>query len=685
MIKLKVETVCRFCDHECPVTVELDENQRPVKLVHERIREGFFCPGGVNALDFLHNPDRLKTPMIAHWENGEKCWRPASWEEALSLAACKLQESMERHGPESVVAVSGFNKPTHRAAYQRFCNVTGIINRVGSGNMCHWVQRMSAVHTFGTALKPNVTQATRTIVLWGLNPANTMRWDSRTLLDAVEGGARLVLVDPIPGIYAEKAEAWLPLIPGTDLALLLGLIHVILEEGWYDQEFVSAHTQGLEEVRAAAAAYSPERTGELCGLAPEKIRRAAQLIAQEGPTAFFYGNALHHNHDCYQKCRAMAILIALTGNVDKAGAMLAPVPPSPRSRVAGTSLHGEEAFPAEWKQRRLNWDKYTLKEFSMVGGQEAVAAIEQGIIRAGYVHAGDPVLQWADSKATARALGKLDFLAVSDFLMTPTAMQADVVFPAATYLEYESIAIDEQENLRYTPRICDQYDVLPDFEILRRLAEHMGKGSAFWASQQAYWDAIAQPYGLTLEEVKRQGYVRTPYQPEKPSVRGYREKGFPTPSGKIQLVLPQKEGGPAPVPCYEPLQPGGEAYPMHCTTYKPGAFFGGAGQLTKAQRAMQPQPVCYLSADVARRYSICDGDEIRIVTPTGSCIQTARVVERMAADTIALANAYWYPKAEHWEGQLCACANNLSSMEQNTSTDLPAFATRGIPCRIEKI
>ena len=139
--------------------------------------------------------------------DGTRTFHPATWEEALDLTASRLLETAERFGPESIMAVSGFNKPVHRAAFQRFCNVTGIINRVGSGNMCHMVQNLGITHTFGTGLKPNVNKETRTIVLWGLNPANTMRWDSRTLSDGVKGGARLVLVDPLPGIYADKADA----------------------------------------------------------------------------------------------------------------------------------------------------------------------------------------------------------------------------------------------------------------------------------------------------------------------------------------------------------------------------------------------------------------------------------------------------------------------------------------------
>ena len=679
------KTVCRFCDHECPVTVELAPDGEPVRLHHERAAEGFFCPGGVNALEMMHSPARIKTPLIAQrHEDGTRTFHPATWEEALDLTASRLLETAERFGPESIMAVSGFNKPLHRAAFQRFCNVTGIINRVGSGNMCHMVQNLGITHTFGTGLKPNVNKETRTIVLWGLNPANTMRWDSRTLLDGVKGGARLVLVDPLPGIYADKADVWLPLIPGTDLALLLSLIHVIVDEGWYDREFVEKYTLGLEEICAAAQPYTPEYAGSICGLEPDVIRRAARQIA-DSPTAFFCGNALHHNQDCYQKCRAIAILMALTGNADRAGAMLPPPPPSPRSAIADGRLHRADAFPEQWHSRRLGCGKYTLKEYRMVSGQEAVQAIQDGVIRAGYVHAGDPVLQWADSKATARALGSMDFLAVSDFLMTPTARQADVIFPAATYLEYESLVIDEQENLRYSPRLSKQYDVLPDFEILRRLAERMGKGEDFWPDAEAYWDAVAQPYGLTFDEVRHQGYVETPYQPESPRVRNYQKEGFPTDDGKIHLALSARSDGPDPVPVYAPLEGDWENYPLHATTYKPGPFFGGAGQTTRTQLAMQPDPICYLSAATADRYGIQDGSNIRISTPTGSCVQRVCVLPRMAADTVALANARWNSETENWERQLSACANNLSSMEQNTGRDIPAFATRGIPCRIEKV
>lgn len=684
---MTIQTVCRFCDHECPVTVELDEANQPVRITHDRIREGFFCPGGVNALELMHNPKRVRTPLIAQTgADGKKSFRQASWEEALALTAEKLHAAFQQYGQESVVAIGGFNKPIHRAAYQRFCNVAGIINRVVTGNMCHMVQSVSAVHTFGTPLKPNLSKETKTIVLWGLNPANTMRWDSRALLNTVENGADLILVDPIPGIYAAKAKTWLPITPGTDLALIFGMIHIILEKGWYDQSFVEKHTVGLEELREPVAAYTLERTAELCGIEADRIVEAAQMIAKNGPVAFMYGNALHHNHDSYQKCRGMAILIALTGNVDVPGSMLSPGGMSPRNRTYGTSLHNTEAFPSQWRERGLTYDKYPLKEYNGVSGQEAVRAMQAGKIRAGYVHAADPVLQWADSKATARALGSLDFLAVSDFLLTPTAMQADVVFPAATYLEYESVIIDENENLRYSPRLSSQYDVLPDFEILRRLTVSMGKEDGFWTDAEAYWDAILEPYGYTLQDLREKGYVETPYQPEPMRVRNYRETGFPTSDGKIHLVLSEREGWVAPIPSYEPMQQAVDAaYPLHCTTYKPGAFFGGAGQQTKRQISMQPVPVAYIGTDVAERYGLSDGDQIRVISRTGCCIQAAKVAEGMARNTVALSNARWLPDEDGWEEQLAACANNLSSMDLDTGKEIPAFSCRGIACRIEKL
>ena len=161
---MTIQTVCRFCDHECPVTVELDEANQPVRITHDRIREGFFCPGGVNALELMHNPKRVRTPLIAQTgADGKKSFRQASWEEALALTAEKLHAAFQQYGQESVVAIGGFNKPIHRAAYQRFCNVAGIINRVVTGNMCHMVQSVSAVHTFGTPLKPNLSKETKTI------------------------------------------------------------------------------------------------------------------------------------------------------------------------------------------------------------------------------------------------------------------------------------------------------------------------------------------------------------------------------------------------------------------------------------------------------------------------------------------------------------------------------------------
>ena len=681
---MKIQTVCRLCDHECPITVILDEERNPVKIMHDRIKDGFFCMGGLNILEMLYHPDRIKTPLIAEkGKDGEKYFRPASWEEALNLTAEKLKQSMQMYGQESVLAISGFNKPVSRAAYTRFCNVAGIINRVGSSVMCHMSQSISEKHSFGGPLKADINEKTRAIVMWGFNPSNTMRWETMKIWNAVKQGTKLIVIDPIPLPFSDETAKWLPIMPGTDQALAYGILHVMIEEVWYDKEFVSRYVDGMDELTEIVAKYDLKTVSELTGLKEEDIYCTAKTIALSGPTAIMRGNAIHHNKDGFQKSRAIDAIIALSGNIDVEGAMIYAPKRSEHNRFFSQDLAGSEYYQREWDQKRIGAGKYSIKECGMVSGQDAVRAIQEGMLKSGLIFGSDPVLQWADSGAVARALESLDFLVAVNFFLTPSTQLADVVLPAATFLEYESIAIDGDENLLYSPCLYDKYDVLPDVEIFRRLAEAMGYGQQFWSNMEEFWNKIAEPYGSSIEEIRQRRYVETDVRKNVNSVCDCRKKGFFTNDGKTHLK--GTDGSPDRLKDYSPLQSVSEEYPIRCTTFKPGPFFGSAGQKIAKQQNIQPEPRAYMSRETAEKYGLNDDSLVRIVSETGSCIQKLKVVKKMASETIALSNARWNTFERDTKLQIEWSANNLTSRLVDTGTDIPAFSCRGIGCRVENV
>ncbi len=673
---------CRFCDHECPMEVSTDAGGFPRKLRPLRAKEGFWCPTGMNALEILHHPQRLRQPMKRAGEKGEGKWQPVGWEEALEAMAARFSAALQEHGAESLLTIGGFNKPFSALMQGRFSNVLGIVNRAAAGNMCHFARSQSAVDTFGFPVKNQARPETKTIFLWGYHPRSTLRWDDCSLQTALKNGTKLVLVDPRAGRYGAQASIWLALRPGADLALALGMLRVIFENGWQDKELLSRHAAGLETLLAQIEPYTLQYTAALTGLAPAQIEEATRLLACEKPGIIWAGNALDHNTDGYQKGQAIAALLAVTGKIDVVGGALPPPLADGKNPFTTRALTLAERFTPAMKARRLGASGAVHPAFSGVSGQAVVASLlEGGPLKAAYVAGGNPAVMWADPEATAQALKKLDFMVVADYFLTPTAQLADLVLPVASYLETESVAVAPDGSVHYSPRLSGPPWAKSDMEILNSLANAMGYQAAFWPDMEAFWDEFLLPYGITLAELKKVGSLPAGQAVQKPGPRQLRETGFPTKDGKLHLALTlealQNETPPEPLP--------GQGWPYLCTCHKDASFFHSAGRQVPAQRKKQPGPVAFLGEELAHTLGLLEGDWVRVSTEEGWAEQQVKLEKGMAGGTIALASGWWYP--EEGLGPLVQTANvnRLSSRHKKQGHSIPAFSCRGLPCQIEKI
>ena len=683
---MQIQTMtCRFCDRECHMAVSLDAAGRPAAIRPAHEEGTISCPTGLHALELMNHAQRVKHPMRRVGPRGSGQWEEISWDEAFDLAARELQKTLDQMGPEGLLFIKGFNKPLQSAVFDRLANLLGVPNRLGAGNMCHQAQAQSFVDTFGFPADRRITAETRTVVLWGSNPSNTMRWVQRDIAEMKRAGGRLVVVDPLPTRMTELADLWLPIRPGTDMALALGWMRLILEEGWEDADLLSRWASGLEDIRKACAPYTLEYTAALTGLAPAQIRQGAEWFACAKPGILFGGNALDHNWDSYQKGRCLAILLALTGNVDVPGAALHAAPPSGRNPIRTPRLTCADRFSAAQRERMWGWDRALLPTARQTSGQAMLQGIEAGKLRAGWVVGGDPVVMWADSRRTQSVLQSLDFLMVQDFFLTPTAQIADLVLPVATYLEYENLFFEGDGSIQYRPALVSGSDARSDMDIINEMGKRLGLADAFWPDMDGFWNFLLEGSGVTLEELRTTGRLEGDGTKRQPAPRGYRQCGFPTADGTIHLALPELEersGGS--VPRYRPLPAPDEAYPDRCTNYKSPFFFHSAGRQMPGQRTRQPDPVAYVSEDVAAREELREGDWARITTPTGETCQRVHIGPGMPAGTIALAIGWWDTDAAGERDVLAGNCNNLTSDRTLLGGEIQAFSCRGIPCRVTK-
>lgn len=682
------KTICRFCKWECHLLAEYDENNKVSSLRMDPEAPGIWCFTGKNVLDIVNNPARLRQPLQRCGAKGENQWRSIPWDEAIAIISREYKKIIAKYGRESLFFCTGYNKPLQNNMLERLANVLQLPNRVTPGNMCY-VPRIEAYkHTFGFMPQNDISAKTKNILLWGYNPGSTNWRDAVVVNKAVRQGTRLIVIDPLETNHAKGAFKWLPVKAGTDLALIQGMINIIIQEQWYDSTFINQHTEGFTELVESLRDYTLARTSILTGLAQEDIRETARLFALERPSVILSGNAVEHNFDSFQKNRAFTILTAITGNVDMEGALLPDKTPSSRNMLKSGQLAARHLMDTAQWGKRVGKEHAHLSTFYDVGGQDIVRAVHSQKpypIKGGYVLGGNPVMTWADSKSTATALAQLDFLAVADYFMTPTAMLADIVLPAATYLEVPGVSIDADDNVFYVPQLIDAHECKSDMEIINSMGNAMGYEKYFWPEMNAFWDTLLAPYNITLAQLKEIGTLNNKEPLPVYQTGTYRKNGFPTDNGKIALFSKSLASqGVPPLPEYAPLYGESDEYPYYCTNYKSIYYYHSAGRQIKANRLKEDKAIAYVSSDIATKENIAEGDTIVIETPVGKVLHQASLTRQVASNTVVTAHGWWYPEEENNPFHLKACINNLTSLDENLGQDIPAFSTRGLCCRVYK-
>ena len=500
---------CMGCHGGCGILVHVVDG-KAVKLEGDPDcpnNKGKLCPKGRAGLDLLYHPDRLKYPLKRIGVRGAGNWERISWDQALEEIADSLMAIRERHGPWAMTAGDGTKIDEVAWVADLFTFHFGSPNNFGSGRaQCFRPRSVSSRATFGGYFTPEYLNNPKCIVLWGDQPdiSNHNTILGLNVIQALKQRPKLVVVDPRRTRLAAKADVWLPLRPGTDAALALAWLHVILKEELYDRQFVERWTNGPFLVRSdtgqlvtdpgsgnylvwdlskgqaqaadnpgvrpaltgsyevAGAAckaawqlllervedYSPERVTEIVWLKAEDIRKAARLYATTKPACVGWGVGIEHSVSTHQNVRAICILKAITGNLDVPGGNINPVP---RCHGVNTVVSRYvDTLPNRILERQLGGETYKL----LAGPTGRLTAHIPSILRAiieeqpypvkAWFNIGcNPIIGWADSKKVYQALNKVELSIVCDLFMTPTAQLADYVLPGASYFE-KSRLIDHQ-------------------------------------------------------------------------------------------------------------------------------------------------------------------------------------------------------------------------------------------------
>ncbi|MFW6081762.1 MAG: molybdopterin-containing oxidoreductase family protein [Desulfosalsimonas sp.] len=651
------------------------------------LNAGYSCAKGRALPEINTSPHRLKTPLIRKGERGSNQWRTSSWEEALDYVAEGLDRVRQRDGAKSTAFCQGMPKGLEHFALIRLANTFGSPNVVALQDVCHAPRELTGRHMCGFYPVPDVHSATDLVVLWGSNTRATNEEGTinSKITERIRQGARLMVVDPRKTGLARQADLHLPILPGTDCALALAFLHVIAGENLFDHKFVENRTSGFKELSDHVKAFPPTWAEKITGVDAGLITSAARAYAEAKPGCLAWGNAIEHTPDTFDTVRCLVSLMAICGNLDTPGGNIKAA--EPMLMPAGKFVRAD-LLPDKRSQYLNAYHGTSPKLMTIPPAFFRKAVIEETPypVRAAYMQCTNPMLSYPDTEMTRRALARLEFLAVADIVMTPTAAMADVVLPAASQCEFDDIGHYGLGHgiVLARPKIVDPPgQCRPDLEIINELGRRLSGPELWFDSYGQMLESLIAPSGHDWQSFVEKGYLKG----EK-KWREYETKGFSTPSGKVELAF--SGGGPAgahALPQYKAkdMQTNQE-YPLLLTSAKSPNYLHSSYRWVKSLRRREPDPRVQVHPDTAESLGIKQGGDIEISTPHGSIVQKAEITSRVRPEFVCASHGWWFPEeagsgAESW---LRSNLNEITSIK-----DLGAqFGTprlRGIPCSLRPV
>ncbi len=691
------------------------------------------CVRGLSSAQVVYHPDRLKYPLKRIGERGEGKWKRISWDEALDTIANKLMELKKKYGPESLKVQPGGSSNVGligMSVGSRFANVWG----AGGAFTCGlWSSDggipAASLIILGVGWQGHDIQDfihSKMIILWGWNPAETALWDMKCILDAKDKGAKLVVIGPMFDATAAKADQWIPIRPGTDAALALGMMNVIMEEGHYDKDYVAKYTVGpflvrddnklflrddgkclvwdekadapkphdltnspallgsftVKGVRCKPAfqllmervsQYNPEKAASITGVPAETIRRLALEYAASKPAAIKMSHGLARTLNSNLGCRNAIILAAITGNIGIQGG------------GASTTQTGDGVsppFPAVLNNREIMFPAGAPGTKTIPGTTNYMkgwAAIRDGKpypIKALIISFQNPLQASGHIDGYREIFSQLELVVVIDIFMTRTARYADIVLPDTTIFERDDISLSGDYLIKMEKAIEPLHQSKPAVEIWSELAQRLGLGKYFEYTMQDYMKIFLDskhPYaaGITLERLEKEKIVRA----NKPlaSTIAFPNKEFPTPSGKVEFYQERliELGEELPVHKEQLESPRTSAlaknYPLTLLTVKDRTFTQTQMANIGWLREINPEPMLDINSVDAQGRGIKDNDTVLVFNDRGRVKLRARLNEAVPPGTVNIDHGWW--PEQFAEGHY----NDLDHRVDDLSTVIPSL------------
>ena len=693
--------------------------------------QGRLCPRALAMTQYIYHPDRIKYPMKRAGERGEGKWERISWDEAYDTIERRLKDIRHKYGAESVLFIQGTGRDIGGP-------ITLLMYAYGSpnwtqlglcGHSCYTPRLVAMWATHGDYCVLDASQflekryddpqwtPPKVIIIWAQNPgaADPDAFYGHWVVDCMKRGSKLIVVDPRACWFAGRAEIHLQIRPGTDGALALGMLNVIINEGLYDKDFVDKWTFGFDELKKKVQEFPPERAAEITWVPKEDIVRAARLYATSKPAAIQWGVPIDMNPQGTVVSQAISHLWSITGNIDVPGGNVIArashgVTSYPYTSDEMAKLYGKELF-TKLSEKRIGADRYPMiKNFRAWASEDvALEQMETGKpypIKAAWVQTNNILSSGADPRRHYNALKKLDFIVYVDLFQNPTSMAvADIFLPAATFAEKESIR-SWWAPLSLTVKGVEVEECKSDWEINLELARRLSTTPIPYKTVKELLDSRLKAAGLTYDELAEKGSWEAPPEgPTKPYRRWERgllrkdgKPGFNTSTGKVELWSKlYEEWGLDPLPYYEepPESPVStpelwREYPLILTSgRRVPAFFHSEHRMIPWLREIEPDPTVEIHPQTAKDLGIIDGEWVYIENERGRVKFKAKVTPTILPYVIAPTHNWWLPETEGKEPYLYGVweynINNLIPACTQGRSGWGGGAYKTCLCKVSKI
>ncbi|WP_036666389.1 molybdopterin-containing oxidoreductase family protein [Paludibacterium yongneupense] len=648
--------ICGVCPADCGVDIQLDNGKIARLSPRKDHPKGICCPRGSRAAEIVYSPDRVLYPMKRIGARGAGRFERIGWDEALDLLAQGLRDIASAHGPEAVCMYTGrgtFEQSlcdlltpagVHLSSAWSLLFPFGSPNTTGVGAICYVAHGMIApVSTYGVYAADTFADIEQAdlVVIWGANPSTDSPSSNVARIKAArQRGAEIVAIDHRRiDIVKATAGRWLGIRPGTDGALALGMIRVVIEEERYDHDFVAGWTLGFDALRTYVQPFTPQRVEAITGVSADEVVRTARAIAGARGAALVSYTGLEYTNSGTQNIRAILTLWAITGNLDVPGGNVVRMP----STVAinrSTRLEAPTGVDPIGKSRYPLYHHFRKEAHAM----ELPRAILHGDpypVRGMLITGSSIITSYPNPEQWRRSFAALDFLAVIDRFRTADSQYADLILPSTTLFENESYSL-YPDSLHWRARVIEpQGEARSDWDIARAIAERLGYGALLPANSDEMLERALAGSGVTTADLRGAGSgIHRPAPPlryrkwESGLLRPDGQAGFDTPSGKFEIAssLLVQHGYPALPEYVEPAE-SPISTPELARIY-PLVFNSGArihsdfrsqhhniGSLLK----LQPHPLVSLHPEDAAARGIANGDVVEIVSPRGKVRYVATI------------------------------------------------------------